>query len=359
MRVNWRVSLVLGSVALVTLVLVGCGRGGGAQGGGGEQDNYTIQLSHVVATETPKGLAAEKFKELLEQKSEGRVTVEIFPNSQLFGDEDELQAIQSGAVQMIAPTTSKFTTIATNMQVLDLPFIFDNYDDFAEITARDTPVGGILYENEQLASNNIQVLGLWPDGFKQLASNTPIRAPENLQGLNIRVQPAPALRSMFETWGAQPTTIAFGELYTALEQGVVSGHENPYSVIFGSKANQVQPYITESSHGTNVSVAAIGSDYFNSLPSDLQQAVTESADEAAAYGRQIALEENSQGKEDILAAGTTEIIELTPEQRQAFRDVVVPTVWDQYAEEIGGDVIEYVKDQQDPGGNVIEYTTAG
>jgi C4-dicarboxylate-binding protein DctP len=345
-------------VALVALVLVGCGaRGGGVQGGDGEQENYTIQLSHVVATETPKGLAAEKFKELLEQNSEGRITVEVFPNSQLYGDEDEMQAIQSGAVQMIAPTTSKFTTIAPDMQVLDLPFIFDNYDDFAEITARDTPVGEILYENEELASNNIQVLGLWPDGFKQLAANTPIRAPEDVRGLNIRVQPAPVLRSMFEAWGAQPTTIAFGELYTALEQGVVSGHENPYSVIFGSKANQVQSYMTESSHGTNVSVAAISQDFFGSLPSDLQQAVIDSADEAAAYGRQIALEENTQGKEDILAAGTTEIIEPTPEQRQAFRDVVVPQVWDEYAEGIGEDVIEYLKDQQDSDDDVVEYTT--
>lgn len=348
-------------VAMSFLVLAGCGtRGGGAQGGG-EGDGgktYTIQLSHVVAEDTAKGLAAEKFKELVEQKSDGRIKVEVFPNSQLYGDEDEMQAIQSGSVQMIAPTTSKFTTIAKNMQVLDLPFVFDNYDQFAEITAKDTPVGKILYENEQLASKNIKVLGLWPDGFKQLAANEPIRAPEDLQGLKIRVQPAPVLRTMFETWGAQPTTISFGELYTALEQGVVSGHENPYAVIYGSKANQVQEYITESSHGVNISVAAINQDFFDSLPPDLQQAVTESADEAAAYGREIALKENGDGKQQILDAGTTEIIELDPDQRQAFKDVVVPDVWDQYTDVIGEDAIEYLESQQESGGDVVEYTTA-
>jgi C4-dicarboxylate-binding protein DctP len=358
MYMNRRISPLFGLVALTlftVLVLVSCGRGGG-QGGGDGQD-YTIQLSHVVAEDTPKGLAAVKFKELLEEKSDGQITVEVFPNSQLYGDEDEMQAIQSGSVEMIAPTTSKFTTISESMQVLDLPFIFDNYDELSTITARDTPVGQVLYENELLTSSNLKVLGLWPDGFKQFASNSPIRTPDDLRGLQVRVQPADILRSMFETWGAQPTTIAFGELYTALEQGVVTAHENPYSVILGSRTNQVQDFITESSHGINVSVAAINQDYFDSLPSDLQDAVIEAADEAASYGNEVALNENTDGKQQILQAGGTEIIELSPEERQAFRDVVVPQVWDQYADVIGQDVTEYLKSQQDSGGDVIEYQT--
>lgn len=362
-----RLALLFSVVAVAALVLGGCGRGSGGGGEGegngggdtGQAKTYTIQLSHVVAEETPKGLAAVKFKELLEEKSGGQIKVEVFPNSQLYGDEDEMQAIQSGALQMIAPTTSKFTTIAKNMQVLDLPFIFDNYDDLSTITAPDTPVGQVLFENEKLAEKNIQVLALWPDGFKQFASNKPIRTPEDLQGLKVRVQPADVLRTMYETWGAQPTTIAFGELYTALEQGVVTAHENPYSVIFGSKTSEVQDYITESSHGTNVSVAAINQEFFDSLPPDLQDAVIEAADEAAAYGNEIALEQNTEGKQQILDAGGTEIIELTPEERQAFKDVVVPAVWDEYSDVIGEEVIEYLKSQQDSGGEVIEYDTGG
>lgn len=362
MYIYRRISLLLGLVALAGLVLVSCGRGGGDQGdgsdGGSQEQNYTIQLSHVVAEDTPKGLAAVKFKELVEEKSNGQITVEVFPNSQLYGDEDEMQAIQSGALQMIAPTTSKFSTIAENMQVLDLPFIFDNYDDLSEITARDTPVGQVLFENEKLASKNIKVLGLWPDGFKQFAANKAIRTPDDLRGLKVRVQPAGVLRTTYEAWGAQPTTIAFGELYTALEQGVVVAHENPYSVIFGSKTHQVQDFITESTHGTNVSVAAINQEFFDSLPSDLQDAVVEAADEAAAYSNELALEQNTEGKQQILEAGGTEIIELSPEQRQAFKDVVVPQVWDEYADVIGQDVIEYLKSQPDSAGDELEYSTS-
>ena len=360
MYIYKRISLLLVLVVFTAIILGGCGRGSGesgGNGGGGEGKTYTIQLSHVVAEDTPKGLAAVKFKELAEKKSDGQIKVEVFPNSQLYGDEDEMQAIQSGSLQMMAPTTSKFTTISKDMQVLDLPFVFDNYDDLSRITARDTPVGKILYNNEKLASKKIKVLALWPDGFKQFASNKAIRTPADLKGLKVRVQPADVLRTMYETWGAQPTTIAFGELYTALEQGVVAAHENPYSVILGSKTNQVQDFITESSHGTNVSVAAINQDFFDSLPSDLQDAVTEAADEAASYGNEVALEQNTKGKQQILQAGGTEIIELTPEQRQAFKDVVVPQVWDQYADVIGPDVIEYLKSQQDSGGDVIEYRT--
>lgn len=359
MYMHRRAGSMLALIALAALILVGCGRGGGAggsQGGSSDQEKtYKIQLSHVVTEQTPKGLAAKKFAELLEKKSDGRIKVEVFPNSQLYGDAEEMQAIQKGSVQMLAPTTSKFTTISKNMQVLDLPFIFDNYDDFKKITGRDTPVGKILYQNKQLTSKNIKVLALWPDGFKQLASNKPIRAPEDLKGLKIRVQPADVLRTMFKTWGAQPTPIDFAELYTALEQGVVSGHENPYSVIYGSKANQVQKYITESSHGMNVSVAAINADFFNGLPKDLQEDVVSAAEEASVYGSKIALEQNGKGKQQILDAGTTKIIELTPEQRQAFKDEVVPEVWDEYSDVIGKDVIDYLKEQQGSGGKVVKY----
>jgi C4-dicarboxylate-binding protein DctP len=351
----------LGAFVLVAaLTLTGCGaRGDGGQGGGGgEEQTYTIKLSHVVTEDTPKGLAAVKFKELVEEKSGGRIMVEVFPNSQLYGDEDEMQALQSGAVEILAPTTSKFTTIAPEMQVLDFPFIYDNYDELDEVTAPDTPVGQLIYENEDLASKNVKVLALWVDGFKEMAANTPIRQPEDFQRLKIRVQPADVLRVTFETWGAQPTNIAFAELYTALQQGVVSGHENPYSVIYGSKAYQVQPYITESNHGANVSVAAINQDFFDSLPPDLQQAITEAAEEAAAYNRDIALEQNTEGKKQILEAGTSEIIELSPEQRQAFKEQVVPEVWDQFADLVGEDTIAYLKDQQDSGEDVIEYRLA-
>lgn len=336
---------------LLAAVVAGCGvRGGGAGGGGGEngeEQTYKIQLSHVVAPETPKGLAAEKFKELVEEKTDGRVTVQVYPNSELYGDEDELQAIQSGAVQMLAPTTSKFTTITPKFQVLDLPFIYDSYEDIPEVTAKDTEIGKLIYENEDLADRDTKVLALWVDGLKQFAANDPIREPDDFQGLKIRVQPADVLRSMFEAWGAQTVNISFGELYTALEQGVADGHENPYSVIYGSKANEVQDYITESNHGANVSVAVINQEFFDSLPKDLQQDVVEAAEEAAEYNLEVAEEENEKGKQQILDDGGTEVIELSEDERNAFKEVVVPDLWDQFADDIGPEAVAELKARQE------------
>lgn len=343
--------------ARLTLILavfaffVGCGArsDGGAQGNGGGngERTYEIQLSHVVAEDTAKGRAAVRFEELVEERSEGRIQVEVFPNSELYGDEDELQALQSGAVEMLAPTTSKFTTVAPQLQVLDLPFIFDEYEDIPEVTAPDTEVGRVIYENEDLAERDIRVLGLWVDGFKQFASNTRIESPEDLEGLEMRVQPADVLRRMFETWGAQPSQVAFGELYNALQQGIVDGHENPYSVILGSRANEVQDYIPESNHGVNVSVATINQDFYDSLPEDLQEVVSQSALDAAEYNLEIAEEDNQEGKETIQEEGSTELYDLTPEQRQEFKDEVVPELWDDFSDEIGEDVIEELKEREE------------
>lgn len=342
-------TLLVAGLLLAALV-AGCGtRGGGAGDGGGEngeKKTYRIQLSHVVAPETPKGLAAEKFKELVEKKTDGRVTVEVYPNSELYGDEDELQAIQSGAVQMLAPTTSKFTTITPKFQVLDLPFIYDSYEDIPEVTAKDTEVGKLLYENEDLAKRNTKVLALWVDGLKQFTANDPIRQPEDFKGLKIRVQPADVLRRMFETWGAKTANISFGELYSALQQGVVDGHENPYSVIYGSKANEVQDYLTESNHGANVSVAVINQDFYDSLPEDLQQAVTEAAEEAAEYNLEVAEKENEEGKQQIIDDGETEVIELSEAERNAFKEVVVPDLWNQFADEIGPEAVTEIKERE-------------
>ncbi len=349
MKYELRAFAALGGVFILTLLVVACGaRGGGAgDGGNGEQETYEIQLSHVVAEDTAKGRAAIEFGELVEERSEGRITVDVFPNSELYGDDDELQALQSGAVQMLAPTTSKFTTIAPQLQVLDLPFIFESYDEISDVTAQDTEVGQVIYENEDLADRDIQVLGLWVDGFKQFAANTRIETPEDMQGLDIRVQPADVLRSMYTMWGAQPSQVSFGELYNALQQGVVDGHENPYSVMFGSRASEVQSYIAESNHGANVSVATINQEFFESLPEDLQQVVTESAEDAAEFNREIALEDNQEGKENIEEAGTSELYELTPEQRQAFKDEVVPELWDEFSDAIGEDAVEELKEREE------------
>lgn len=347
-RPNRRSTLVVLAVA-GALALSACGgaRGGGTTDAGGEGETFTIKLSHVVTEATPKGQAAEKFKELVEEKSEGRITVEVYANSELYGDKDELQALQSNSVQMLAPASAKFTTLAPALQVLDLPFLFDSVEDIPAVVSPDSPAGQAIYENEDLAANNVKVVGLWDNGLKQLSSNTEMRSPENLRGLSFRIQPSDVLKSQFDSWGAASTPLAFAEVFNALQQGVIDGQENPYSNIESQNMHTVQSNITESNHGYIGYVLVINTEFFDSLPTDLQEVVQESADEASEYNREVAAELNAEARATIEAAGTTQILELTDEERQAFKDAVVPSVWEQYADVIGPELVaDLLADQQ-------------
>jgi C4-dicarboxylate-binding protein DctP len=336
----------MGGALVLTLTLAGCGGArseGGEVAAGGDAaagEPVTIRLSHVTAPTTPKGQAAEKFAEVVEENCGDQATVEVFANSELYGDEDELQALQSGAVQMLAPASAKFTTIAPQLQVLDLPFLFDSVEDIPNVVNPDSPAGQAIFENEALAERNIRVLGLWDNGLKQLSSNTEMVTPEDLQGLSFRIQPSDVLRSQFDAWGAATTPLAFAEVYNALQQGVVDGQENPYSNIESQNMHTVQDFITESNHGYVGYVLAINNDFFEGLDPEVQECVTNAADEASAFNREIAAELNQESKQTIVDAGTTTITELTPEQRQAFKDAVVPEVWQQYADVIGQDLID-------------------
>lgn len=328
------------------LSLAGCGvRGRGAGGGEGGAE-YVVKFSHVVAPDTPKGKAAEKFKEIVEQNSDGRITIEVYPNSQLYGDEDELQALQTGAVQMLAPLTSKFTTMTPELQVLDLPFLFDGPDDVRKLFSRDATIGQVIYSNEQLIENNIQVMGLWDNGFTQLSANRNMTKPEDLQGLKVRIQPADVIRSYMVAWGAEPTSMAWAEVYNALQQGVIDGQENTYSNIYSAKLQSVQSHLTESNHHYLGYVLAINKEFFEGLPDDLQQVIQEAADEATEYNREIAQETNERDKQRILDESEIQFTELSPEQRKAFKDEVVPQVWDEFADVIGPDVLRQIKEAQ-------------
>ncbi|MGH3384819.1 MAG: DctP family TRAP transporter solute-binding subunit, partial [Nocardioidaceae bacterium] len=343
MRLNRspRRSTTLVSALLIAGVAVaGCSRGGGAGGGGGDEETATIKFSHVVTPNTPKGKAAEKFKEIVEEESGGDITVEIFPNSELYGDEDELQALQSGAVQMLAPSSAKFTTIAPQLQVLDLPFLFDSVEDIPEVVSPDSVVGKAIYENEELADRDMQVLGLWDNGLKQLSSNDTMKKPADLKGLRFRIQPSDVLRTQFQKWTAQTTPMAFAEVYSALQQGVIDGQENPYSNIESQNMHTVQSDITESNHGYVGYILVINKKFLDGLTEDQQKIVTDAADEASAYNREVAVQTNEDAKQVILDAGETTITELSDAERQAFKDAVVPSVWEQYADVVGQDLLD-------------------
>lgn len=332
-----RAVIGVAALASMTLATAACGlRGAGASGDGA----FTIKLSHVTTAETPKGQAADKFKEVVEANCGDQVTVEVYPNSELYGDEDEMQALQSGAVQMLAPASAKFTTVAPELQVLDLPFLFDSVEEIPEIASPDTAVGQAIYENEELEKRNMRVLGLWDNGLKQLSSNTLMEKPEDLAGLRFRIQPSDLLRSQFQRWGASTTPMAFAEVYNGLQQGVIDGQENPYSNIESQNMHTVQQHITETNHGYVGYVLTVNTEFFDSLPEDAQECVTDAADEASEFNRQVAADLNEEAKQVILDEGSTTITELTDEQRQAFEDAVIPSVWQEYADVIGQDLID-------------------
>ncbi len=248
---------------------------------------------------------------------------------------------------MLAPSSAKFTTIAPQLQVLDLPFLFDSVEEIPEVASPDTAVGQAIYENQALADRGIKVLGLWDNGLKQLSSNTKMAQPPALQGLRFRIQPSDVLQAQFDKWGAATTPLAFAEVYNALQQGVIDGQENPYSNIESQNMHTVQEHISESDHGYIGYVHTINNEFFDSLSTELQECVTTAADEAATYNREVAAELNDEAKQTILDAGTTEITELTPKQRQVFKDAVVPSVWQEYADVIGQDLIDEILASQE------------
>lgn len=339
--------LVIGALA-AALALAACGaRGGGAATTGDSSgQTFTLKFSHVTTATTPKGRAAEKFKELLEQKSGGRITVQVFHNSELYGDKDEFQALQSNSVQVLAPSSAKFTTVAPELQVLDLPFLFDKPEDIPKIAAPDTAVGKAIYANEKLAAKNMLVLGLWDSGMKHLSSNEPMRSPADLKGLRFRIQPSDVLKAQFETWGAQPTPLAFAEVYNAMQQGLIDGGENTYSNIESQKMHTVQKHLTETAHGYLGYVLVVNTQFYNSLPDDLKKAVDEASAESSEFNRTVAEEVNQESKKKIEAAGTTTIYTPTEQERKALKVAVVPTVWDKFRPLIGAELIdELLKNQ--------------
>lgn len=330
------------------LGFAGCaGRGAGSGGDkGGDGKTFTVKFSHVNTPDTPKGQAADKFKEILEQKTDGQIKVEVYPNGSLYNDKEELQALQSNGIQMIATATSKLSSVDPRLGVLDLPFAVNSYDEIPQIISRDTKIGQLIYGNDELASKNIKGLDLWDIGFKLFHTNKPIQTPEDLKGLKIRIPPSPILQSQFKAWGAATTPMDLGEVYGALQQGVVDGGENAWTNVLTLKFYEVQKNITESNHGYIGNLLAVNNEFFESLPEDLRQALIEAAGEASNYNREVAKQTNEEAKKQIEEMNTTNISELSEQERQAFKDAVVPKVWDEYADLIGVDVVKELKSRQ-------------
>ncbi|GAB4245222.1 MAG: TRAP transporter substrate-binding protein [Thermoleophilia bacterium] len=295
---------------------------------------YVIKFSHVVAEHTPKGEAANKFAELVAEKTGGRVVVEVYPNSQLYNDDEAIEALQLGTIQMAAPSFSKFTGFVPEMQVVDLPFLFESVEQSREA------FGGAMgeYLNSKLADSNIRLLAAWDNGFKQLTNNRgPVNSPEDVEGLKFRVQQSDVLIAQMQAWGASAEPMAFSEVYNALEQGVIDAQENTYSNIYSQKYQDVQKYLSETNHGIIAYAVVTSPDFWDSLPEDLRAQVEEALMEATEFNSEIAAQINEENKQMLIEEGM-EFNEVDEAGLQAFRDASYP-VWDQFADVFGEELM--------------------
>jgi C4-dicarboxylate-binding protein DctP len=294
-----------------------------------------IKFSHVVAPNTPKGKAADRFKQLVEERTKGQVKVEVYPNSQLYKDREEMEALQLGAVQMLAPSLSKFGPLgAREFEVFDLPYIFPNTETLHR--TMDGEVGKKLFA--KLETKGILGLAYWDNGFKQMSANKPLRTVDDFKGLKMRIQSSKVLDAQMKALGANPQVMAFSEVYTGLQQGVVDGTENPVSNLYTQKMHEVQKHLTISDHGYLGYAVIVNKKFWEGLPKDIRATLEQAMKEATEYERDIAQKENDEALAKVKAAGTTEVYVLPLEGRLAWHKVLLP-VHEQFMDVIGKDTI--------------------
>jgi len=297
-----------------------------------------IKFSHVVASDTPKGKAAEFFAQKAAELTKGRVKVEVYANSTLYKDKEEVEALQLGAVQMLAPSLAKFGPLgAKEFEVFDLPFIFNGYDDLHKVT--NGAVGAQLFT--KLEPKGIMGLAYWDNGFKSFSANTPIHLPADLKGKKLRIQSSKVLEEQIRALGALPQVMAFSEVYQALQTGVVDGTENPISNLYTQKMHEVQKFLTLTEHGYLGYAVIVNKKFWQGLPSDIRAQLEEAMIQATRYANQIAKIENDNALEMVHKSGKTTIYTPTREERLAFKKALVP-VHQKMQERIGKDVIDAV-----------------
>jgi C4-dicarboxylate-binding protein DctP len=299
-------------------------------------DPIFIRFSHVVAPNTPKGKAAELFKKLAEERTHGRVIVEIYPNSQLYKDREEIEALQLGAVQMLAPSLSKFGPLGVrSFELFDLPYIFPNKETLYRIM--DGDVGRKLLG--ELEPRGIIGLAYWDNGFKHMSANRPLRGVEDFKGLKMRIQSSKVLEAQMKALGANPQAMAFSEVHSALQQGVVDGTENPISNLYTQKMHQVQRHLTLSQHGYLGYAVIVNKAFWEGLPADIRKILEKALGEATDYERDIAQKENDEALARVRAEGATEIYVLPLTERIKWWQALLP-VHKEFEAKIGRDLIQ-------------------
>jgi C4-dicarboxylate-binding protein DctP len=321
-----------------TFVLAALGLSAAFAAPGMAQEPTVIKFSHVVAPDTPKGKASLRFKELAEKYTEGKVRIEVYPNSQLYKDKEEVEALQLGAVQMLAPSFAKFGPLGVKeFEVFDTPFLFSDKAALRKIT--EGPEGKKMLA--RLDSKGITGLAFWDNGFKVISANKPIKTPDDLLGLKLRIQSSKVIEAQMKAWGAVPQVMAFSEVYQALQTGVVDGTENPPSNMYTQKMHEVQKYAAETNHGYLGYVVIVNKPFWDGLPADVRGNLEKAMAEATVYANEIAQTENDEAMAAMKKAGKTEFYTLTDADRKVWVESVKP-VYTEVAGRVGKDVFDTI-----------------
>ncbi|HUQ53359.1 MAG TPA: DctP family TRAP transporter solute-binding subunit [Gammaproteobacteria bacterium] len=333
MTVQARVRAVLLGFSLAALSA--CGGSDGAGATASATQLYVIKFPHVVATATPKGQMAQRFKELAEERFPGRVRVEVYPSAQLMEDTESIEALAFGEVQMIATSVSLYDRLTQKFQVFDLPFLFPNLAAVERFQA--SAAGRELLTT--LVDQGILGLQFWHNGMKQFTGPRPLIEPDDARGLKFRVMESDILQAEIEAIGGSPQKMAFGEVYQALQTGTVDAQENTWSNIYSSKFYEIQPYMTESNHGYIGYFVAVNAKFWQGLPDDLRTGLESTLAEVTQWGNARSEAINQEDKQRIIDSKRAEITVLTPLQLEAWQAAMRP-VWDEFRDRIGGELVD-------------------
>ena len=314
-----RIKAALAALASLPIIIGVCAAIG--TGSARAQAPIIIKFSHVVAPGAPKGLAAERFRVLAEQMTRGRVKVEVYPNSQLYKDKEELEALQLGAVQMLAPSLAKFGPLGVKeFEAFDLPYIFPTKAALNAVT--EGPIGRSLLR--KLESKGLTGLAYWDNGFKVMSSNKPMHVPADFKGMKMRIQSSKVLDAQMRALGANPQVMAFSEVYQALQTGVVDGTENPPSNLYTQKMHEVQKHVTVSDHGYLGYAVIVNKKFWDGLPADVRTQLEVAMKDATKYANAIAQQENDKAMAAVKASGKTEIYALNDKEKAEWRKALAP-----------------------------------
>ncbi|MEI8030458.1 MAG: TRAP transporter substrate-binding protein [Comamonadaceae bacterium] len=295
-----------------------------------------IKFSHVVAADTPKGKASEFFAKKAAELTQGKVKVEVYANSALYKDKEEVEALQIGAVQMLAPSLAKFGPLGVKeFEAFDFPFMFDDTAELHLIT--QGPIGASLLA--KLEPKGIKGLAYWDNGFKSFSANTPLKMPADYKGKKFRIQSSKVLEEQIRSVGGIPQVMAFSEVYQALQTGVVDGTENPISNFYTQKMHEVQKHLSVTNHGYLGYAVIVNKKFWDGLPADVRGQLEQAMKEATVYANKIAQEENDQALAGVRKSGKTIVYEPTKEERLALKKAMAP-VHIKMADRVGKETLQ-------------------